>query len=191
MGRKYASIFVRADAMNGEALRSAWESATPMKPLAMPDPVSIMEKLGLGSDVDEKQAGVLRAIVSKFQEVAARGASVAERGKAFVLDDTRLGFETVENAALALSAQIAPPVLFVAVYDDDVYIFGVCKAGALLGKQVDGDSLSAYDLQRQSISGEALAAFLADEAAAACVGKHGQAMEAALNAALGHALAKP
>ena len=92
---------------------------------------------------------------------------------------------------MALSAQIAPPVLFVAVYDDDVYIFGVCKAGALLGKQVDGDSLSAYDLQRQSISGEALAAFLGDEAAAACVGKHGQAMEAALNAALGHALAKP
>ena len=154
----------------------------------MPDPVSIMEKLG---HVDEKQAGVLRAIVSKFQEVAARGASVAERGKAFVLDDTRLGFETVENAALALSAQIAPPVLFVAVYDDDVYIFGVCKAGVLLGKQVDGDSLSAYDLQRQSISGEALAAFLGDEAAAACVGKHGQAMEAALDAALGHALAKP
>ena len=67
MGRKYASIFVRADAMNGEALRSVWESANPMKPLAMPDPVSIMEKLGLGSDVDEKQAGVLRAIVSKFK----------------------------------------------------------------------------------------------------------------------------
>ena len=81
MGRKYASIFVRADAMNGEALRSVWERANPMKPLAMPDPVSIIEKLGLGSDVDEKQAGVLRAIVSKFQEVAARGASVAERGK--------------------------------------------------------------------------------------------------------------
>ena len=38
MGRKYASIFVRADAMSGEALRSAWEMANPLKPLAMPDP---------------------------------------------------------------------------------------------------------------------------------------------------------
>ena len=46
-------------------------------------------------------------------------------------------------------------------------------------------------LQGQSISGEALAGFLGDEAAADCAGKHGQAMEAALNAALGHALAKP
>ena len=47
MGRKYASIFVRADAMNGEALRSAWERANPLKPLAMPDPVSIMENSAL------------------------------------------------------------------------------------------------------------------------------------------------
>ena len=54
MGREYASIFVRADAMSGEALRSAWEMANPLKPLAMPDPVSFMEKLGLGADVDEK-----------------------------------------------------------------------------------------------------------------------------------------
>ena len=191
MGRKYASIFVRADAMSEEALRSAWQKAMPLKPLAMPDPVSFMEKLGLGADVDEKQAGVLRAMVSKFQEVAARGASIAERGKAFVLNDMRLGFETVENAALALSAQIEPPVLFTAVYDEDVYLFGVCKAGALLGKQADGDGLRTYDLQRQSISGEALAGFLGDEAAAECVGKHGLAMEAALDAALGHALAKP
>ena len=191
MGRKYASIFIRADAMSEEALRSAWQKAMPLKPLAMPDPVSFMEKLGLGGDVDEKQAGVLRAMVSKFQEVAARGASIAERGKAFVLNDMRLGFETVENAALALSAQIEPPVLFAAVYDEDVYLFGVCKAGALLGKQADGDGLRAYGLQGQSISGEALAGFLGDEAAADCAGKHGQAMEAALNAALGHALAKP
>ena len=31
MGRKYASIFVRADAMSGEALRSAWEMANPFE----------------------------------------------------------------------------------------------------------------------------------------------------------------
>ena len=38
MGRRYASIFVRADAMSEEALRSAWDGH-PLKPLAMPDPV--------------------------------------------------------------------------------------------------------------------------------------------------------
>ena len=115
----------------------------------MPDPVQLMGKLGLDSDVNPIQAGVMRALAEKFRSAAARGTGIARRGDVFVLRDMRLGFENVEKAALALSAQVAQAVLFAAVFDEDVYLFGVCKGGTLLGKDVDGEGLAAYGLQQQ------------------------------------------
>ena len=189
MGRKYASILIRAEGLDAKGLQAAWQRSQRAKGVAvMPDPVQLMGKLGLDSDVNPIQAGVMRALAEKFRSAAARGTGIARRGDVFVLRDMRLGFENVEKAALALSAQVAQAVLFAAVFDEDVYLFGVCKGGTLLGKDVDGEGLAAYGLQQQCMPPEALPAFLGSGYAAKCAGLHGEALEAALVGALNHPL---
>lgn len=129
----------------------------------------------------------MRMFANAYRTAMAGGGRVLERQGFFSFYDDRLSFENVESMALRLSARIAAPLLFAAVYDGDVYIFGVCERGALLGKSIDGDGCASYGLQAQDMDAQAWAAFFSDREAASLAALRGEALEKRLEALLGFA----
>ena len=187
MGRKYAAVCVRADGQEKERLQEAWKEALNAGDPAMTgDVVRFSEKIG--APADKKQAALMRLFANAYRAAMAGGGHVLERQGFFSFYDSRLSFENVGSMALRLSTRIDAPLFFAAVYDDDVYIFGICERGAVLGKSIAGEGCASYGQQPQDMEARAWAAFFSGGEAAVLAGLRGEALEKKLEALLGFAL---
>ena len=188
MGRKYATICVRADGQEKEYLQRMWrEALNAGDPAMAEDVLQFSQRMGAPA-ANEKQAALMRSLVGAYRAAMAGSSRVFQQQGFFSFHDHRLSFENVEAAALRLSARIDAPLLFAAVYDDDVYIFGVCERGAVLGKSIAGEGCASYGQQPRDMEAQAWTAFFSGCEAAALTGLRGEALEKKLDALLGFAL---
>lgn len=141
MGRKYASLHVKAADVDRERLLQTYKGLT--KPMAPMGVAHVAQRLGL--PLDEREVPLLDAILEKFDTTG--GIRVKEHCGYISIYDQQLSFERVADAALGLSAALRAEVLFASVYDDDVFFFGLYQNGLCVAEHVSGQC-EAYGMEK-------------------------------------------
>lgn len=75
---------------------------------------------------------------------------LSRQGRFLSVYDDSFTFETIEEAALTVSARTAFPILYASEYDGDIFTAGLCSYGTVLTRHVSGDTraLEEYGLNR-------------------------------------------
>ena len=146
MGRKYGALHIRAG-NNSEKTDAIIESC-----------INAMNSL---FNIDmEKAAGLLdlnlalQQIPLLNQLIGAGGYAQTEqkvvRHNGFVsIYDRRMTFENIQTIALKLSDLLNLPVFFSSVFDDDVFVFGLCENGKDVSTSISG-SCEVYGLKQEN-----------------------------------------
>ena len=71
--------------------------------------------------------------------------------------DRNYTFETIEDAALSVSQIVEQPVFFATLYDDDIFMFGVCREGRRDTRQIQIGFFAsrAYGIKREAADAKA------------------------------------
>ena len=71
--------------------------------------------------------------------------------------DRNYTFETIEDAALSVSQIVDQPVFFATLYDDDIFMFGVCREGRRVTRQIQIGFFAsrAYGIKREAADAKA------------------------------------
>lgn len=172
MGRKYASLHILTDRKYDlDALRETYRgTASPLMN------VDDMEEV-----FSDSLEGPKRSLVEMLFAMCADFVTVKRNPRGYSIFDENLGAESIGDVALRLSKVIPERVLYASVFDDDVFVFGLCRAGNALARHASGE-VEAYGICDAPIHWErsALEALLGrdvsdDEEAA--LGQEGEAFE--------------
>lgn len=154
MGRTYSSIHVIAGERSisedyvskiyGE-LSGRMESKADTDGFAML--VEAAKQLLLGEDSGEAacvqvKGDAIKSLSAKLNGHAvltAPDVQITSTAMGVSIYDDALGFEGIGSMATDLSARVQGYILYSAVFDDDVFVFGICKDGKLLSKHVSGE----------------------------------------------------
>lgn len=94
----------------------------------------------------EDEAKLLRMMEAELKEI-----EFERLGEWLTAYDTNYTFETIEPAAQAFSSVVDLPILFSAVFDGDILLFGVCLKGEIVTRHILGGFFArrAYGLMKQ------------------------------------------
>lgn len=158
MGRKYGSLHIRTENVmeNTDALISSCIGA--MDSAFHVDVEKAAALLGL--NLPQQQIPLLKQLTRAG--ISARTKQNVVKRNGFVsLYDQRVTFENIQAVARKLSDLLKLPILYSSVYDDDVFIFGLCENGKTVSVHISGDC-EAYGLTPESDNIEGLERYLSN-----------------------------
>ncbi|MDO4386708.1 MAG: hypothetical protein Q4E18_11990 [Clostridia bacterium] len=159
MGRKYGSLHIRTENVteNTDALISSCIDA--MDSVFHMDVEKAAALLGL--NLPQQQIPLLRQL-TRVGISARTKQNVVKRNGFVSLYDQRVTFENIQAVARKLSDLLKLPILYSSVYDDDVFIFGLCENGKTVSVHISGDC-EAYGLTPESDNIEGLERYLSND----------------------------
>ncbi|MBE5775142.1 MAG: hypothetical protein E7337_14650 [Clostridiales bacterium] len=142
MGRKYGSLHIRLENTNlsVDVVKNSYRSV--MDAVFSSDVKTVAERLGL--NIIEQQLPILNSLVNAGLSCSSKQTMVEHDGFVSVSDE-RITFENIHNIAQKLSAIITLPVFFSSVYDDDIFIFGLCENRETISLHISG-TCEAYGM---------------------------------------------
>ncbi len=158
MGRKYGSLHIRTENVmeNTDALISSCIGA--MDSAFHVDVEKAAALLGL--NLPQQQIPLLKQLTRAG--ISARTKQNVVKRNGFVsLYDQRVTFENIQAVARKLSDLLKLSILYSSVYDDDVFIFGLCENGKTVSVHISGDC-EAYGLTPESDNIEGLERYLSN-----------------------------
>lgn len=186
MGRKYGSLHIRMEDACGNtgALISGCIDA--MDSVFHMDVEKAAALLGL--KLSQQQIPLLKQLTRAGINARTKQ-NVVERNGFVSIYDQRVTFENIQAVAQKLSGLLKLPVFYSSVYDDDVFIFGLCENGKTVSVHISGDC-EAYELTRESDNIEGLERYLSNGEGnmPELENLSGADFESALNRALGFRL---
>lgn len=158
MGRKYGSLHIRTEGI-GENIDALVNSCLDAVCTVYPSNIEQVAVL-LGLKLSQQQIPLLNQFIRSGSYARATHA-VAEHNGFVSIYDQRVTFENIQEIAQRLNTLLNLPVFFSSVYDDDVFIFGLCENGKVVSTHVSGNCES-YDLTNKNYNIEKLERYLSD-----------------------------
>ena len=159
MGRKYGSIHIRLENLNGsvDAVISGYVNA-----LNVSIPINVgkfAEQLGL--DISRQQLPFLNKIVRTGMLTPTKQTVIKHQGFVSIYDE-RMTFENVQTVAQSLSTTLCCQVFFSSVYDDDVFFFGLCENGETVSLHLSGNC-EVYGMTNENHNIEKMVKYISRE----------------------------
>lgn len=171
MGRKYSSIHIIAGERSiskDYAYKIYCELSGRIESKADTDGFAILvevaKQLLFGEDSGDAacvsvKGDAVKSLSAKLNECAALTAPdvhIVSTDVGVSIYDDALGFEGIGSMAKDLSARVQGHILYSAVFDDDVFVFGICKDGKLLSEHVSGEC-DTYGINKSQMQLEHIA----------------------------------
>lgn len=103
-------------------------------------PTDIKEAAGrLGLRICPEQLSAVNAFVKMGLSYSRKKQKTLEHNGFVSVYDERMTFENVQAIAQKLSAILKARVFFSSVYDDDVFLFGLCEDGETISLHISGN----------------------------------------------------
>lgn len=151
-GKKYGSLHIRTERSNEDIAAATDNCINAVAAIFGTDVERVAARLGL--NLCQQQLPILNQLVHAAVPPVSKPTAVAHNGFVSVYDK-RVTFENVRQIAQKLSADLNHPVVFASVYDDDVFLFGLCETGKTVSTYVGGNC-EAYGLMRENYNIEEL-----------------------------------
>ncbi len=145
MGRKYASLHIRLEDLDNDIDAAKKSYASVMDTIF---PTDIKEAAGrLGLRISPEQLSAVNAFVKMGLSYSRKKQKTLEHNGFVSVYDERMTFENVQAIAQKLSAILKARVFFSSVYDDDVFLFGLCEDGETISLHISGNC-EAYGMEQ-------------------------------------------
>ena len=158
MGRKYGSLHIRAEGIS-ENIDTLVSSCINAMGAVFPTNVEQVAAL-LGLNLSQQQIPLLNQLTRSASYGHAKQTVVEHNGFVSIYDQ-RVTFENIQTIAQRVNTLLNLPVFFASVYDDDVFIFGLCENGKAVSTHISGDC-EAYELTHENYNIEGLERYLSN-----------------------------
>lgn len=155
MGRKYGSLHIRLENPD-YCINAIVDALNSVMDTVIPTSMEIAaERLGL--NLDQHQLSALNSLI-KTKLACYKKQSIVKHGVFVSMSDERITFENIRTIALKLSVVLNIPVFFSSVFDDDVFLFGLCQNNEIVALHMSGEC-EAYGMTCVSHNIENLAKY--------------------------------
>lgn len=140
MGRKYASIHIFTDEQEKVLLKlkNCYYKGNSME-------TTMHLTSNIFNDVGVQQ------IFERFANLWVNEVLIVQSESFVSIYDESLSFELIEEKAQSLSGNIGEPIIYTSNFDDDVFIFGIFRAGKLITGGKIGKCLPIYGIDPEII----------------------------------------
>ena len=143
VGKKYASIHIRTDDPEND-LETYLLFQREEKP-------AFDRRKALINLVQKPEE---QAEIDRFLGLMTKSVLIIMSRRFISVCDENDSFESVEKKARNISRQFDNPIVFTSNFDDDVFVFGVCKGGQCITRGTAGANLDRYGLECSAIDTE-------------------------------------
>ena len=158
MGRKYGSLHIRAEGISkniDELISNCINAMSAVFPTNVEQVAAL-----LGLNLSQQQIPLLNQLTRSASYGHAKQTVVEHNGFVSIYDQ-RVTFENIQPIAKKVNTLLNLPVFFSSVYDDDVFIFGLCENDTIVSVNVSGDC-EAYGLTHENYNIEGLERYLSN-----------------------------
>jgi len=110
---------------------------------------SSMHILSMTSDMSDSE---MLALYREYKPSVLMNACVIQKEGITSIYDRSIGFDIIEEKAQIVSREFMATVFYASVFDDSVFVFGLCANGNTLSRHISGDDIDEYGLSDEQMS---------------------------------------